>query len=49
MKLKKLISKGKFVSDEIVNNLLRQSIKNLKFRDRIIFDGIQEMFIKLKI
>ena len=34
-----LISKGKFVSDEIVNNLLKQSITNLKFRDRIIFDG----------
>ena len=34
-----LISKGKFVSDEIVNNLLRKSITNLKFRDRIIFDG----------
>ena len=35
----KLISKGKFASDEIVNTLLRQSITNLKFRDRIIFDG----------
>ena len=34
-----LISNGKFVSDEIVNTLLRQSITNLKFRDRIIFDG----------
>ena len=34
-----LLSKGKFVSDEIVNKLLRQSITNLKFRDRIIFDG----------
>ena len=34
-----LISKGKFVSNEIVNNLLRKSITNLKFRDRIIFDG----------
>ena len=34
-----LISKGKFVSNEIVNKLLRQSINNLKFRDRIIFDG----------
>ena len=34
-----LISNGKFVSDEIVNKLLRQSITNLKFRDRIIFDG----------
>ena len=37
--VEKLISKGMFVSDEIVNKLLRQSIKNLKFRDRIIFDG----------
>ena len=34
-----LISDGKFVSDEVVNTLLRQSITNLKFRDRIIFDG----------
>ena len=37
--IEKLISKGKFVSDETVNVLLRQSIMNLKFRDRIIFDG----------
>ena len=34
-----LISNGKFVSDDIVNTLLRKSITNLKFRDRIIFDG----------
>ena len=34
-----LISNGKFVSDKIVNTLLRKSITNLKFRDRIIFDG----------
>jgi adenylate kinase len=34
-----LISAGNFVSDEIVNLLLKQSISNLKFRDRIIFDG----------
>ena len=34
-----LISNGKFVLDETVNTLLRQSITNLKFRDRIIFDG----------
>ena len=39
IEIEKLISKGQFVSDKIVNNLLRQSIKNLKFRDRIIFDG----------
>ena len=38
-KIENLISKGNFVSDEIVNQLIRQSIVNLKFRDRIIFDG----------
>ena len=38
-KIEKLISNGKFASDEIVNTLLRKSITNLKFRDRIIFDG----------
>jgi adenylate kinase len=37
--IEKLISNGKFVSDETVNALLRQSITHLKFRDRIIFDG----------
>ena len=37
--IEKLISNGKFVSDKIVNTLLRQSITNLKYRDRIIFDG----------
>ena len=34
-----VISQGKFVSDEQVNSLLKQSILNLKYRDRIIFDG----------
>ena len=34
-----VISGGKFVSNETVNTLLRKSITNLKFRDRIIFDG----------
>jgi len=38
-KVEKLISNGKFVSDDTVNTLLRKSIINLKFRDRIIFDG----------
>jgi len=38
-KIENIISKGNFVSDEIVNNLLKQTILNLKFRDRIIFDG----------
>ena len=39
VEIEELISKGVFVSDEVVNKLLRQSINNLKFRDRIIFDG----------
>ena len=34
-----VISKGNFASDEIVNKLLKNAILNLKFRDRIIFDG----------
>ena len=38
-KIEKLISNGKFASDEIVNSLLKQCLNNLKFRDRIIFDG----------
>ena len=37
--IEELISKGKFASDKIVNQLLRRCITNLKFRDRIIFDG----------
>ena len=37
--IENLISNGQFVSDEVVNELLRKSITNLKFRDRIIFDG----------
>jgi adenylate kinase len=37
--IEKKISKGNFVTDEIVNNLLKKSISELKYRDRIIFDG----------
>ena len=37
--IEQLISNGEFASDKTVNILLRQSITNLKFRDRIIFDG----------
>ena len=37
--IEKIISKGKFVSDDFIKTLLKQSINNLKFRDRIIFDG----------
>jgi adenylate kinase len=39
LKIEYLISKGNFVSYEIVNQLLKDSISNLKYRDRIIFDG----------
>ena len=39
IEIEALISNGKFASDNIVNTLLRQSITNLKYRDRIIFDG----------
>ena len=37
--IEKIITKGNFVTDDIVNKLLRKTITNLKFRDRIIFDG----------
>jgi len=39
IEIEKLISNGEFVSDKTVNTLLKKSITNLKFRDRIIFDG----------
>ena len=37
--IKEKISKGNFVSDKVVNKLLKKTISELKFRDRIIFDG----------
>ena len=37
--IEKIISKGNFVSDEVVNELILQKVDNLKYRDRIIFDG----------
>ena len=39
VEIEAIISKGNFVSDKIVNELLKKTILNLKFRDRIIFDG----------
>ena len=38
-KIENKISKGNFVSDEVVNKLLKKNISELKYRDRIIFDG----------
>ena len=43
-KIEQTISKGNFVSDDIVNQLLINTINNLKFRDRIIFDGYPEVY-----
>ena len=37
--IEKKLSKGEFISDKIVNDLLRLSLNELKYRDRIIFDG----------
>jgi adenylate kinase len=47
-KIEMLISNGQFVSDKIVNDLLRKSITNLKFRDRIIFDGYPRNVVQAK-
>ena len=37
--IEKIISKGEFVSDEIVDNLIKKSILKIKFSHPIIFDG----------
>ena len=37
--IEKIIFKGNFVSDEVVNELILQKVSNLKYRDKIIFDG----------
>ena len=39
IEIEAMISKGKFVPDETINQLLKNTLLNLKFRDRIIFDG----------
>ena len=39
VEIEKLISKGEFVSDEIVNDLLKQTLSKLNSHDPIIFDG----------
>lgn len=38
-KIEEKISNGNFASDEIVNKLLKDCINDLRYRDRIIFDG----------
>jgi len=39
IQIDKIISKGNFVNDNIVNKLLKNFITNQLFRNRIIFDG----------
>ena len=38
-KIEKIISQGDLISDDIVNNLLKNVIANPNYRNRIIFDG----------
>jgi adenylate kinase len=38
-KIEKIIDQGDFVSDDIVNKLLKKFITNPSYRNRIIFDG----------
>ena len=38
-KIEQIINQGDFVSDDIVNKLLKKLITNLSYRNRIIFDG----------
>ncbi|MDP7540873.1 MAG: nucleoside monophosphate kinase [Candidatus Pelagibacter bacterium] len=38
-KIEKIIGQGDFVTDDIVNKLLKKVITNPSFRNRIIFDG----------
>ena len=46
LEIEKLIINGKFVSDTIINSLLKQSLTNIKFRDRIwIKNFMQKKFI----
>ena len=37
--IKKLVDKGSFVSDNIINNLVEMVISNEQCNDRLIFDG----------
>ena len=38
-KIEQIITQGDFVSDDIVNNLLKKVITNPEYRNKIIFDG----------
>ena len=38
-KIKSIIDKGKFVSDDIINNLIENVLTNTNYYNRLIFDG----------
>ena len=46
--IEKIISNGEFVSDNIVNTLLKNSINNLKFKNKIIFDGYPRNLLQVE-
>ncbi len=37
--IEKIISKGDFATDEIVNDIIENIIFNTKYKDKLIFDG----------
>ena len=39
IKIKSIIEKGSFVSDDIINNLINKILANKKFYNRLLFDG----------
>ena len=47
-KIEKIISHGDFVSDDIVNTLLKKVITNSNHRNRIIFDGYPRIIAQAK-
>ena len=39
IKIKEIIDKGQFVSDEIIDNLIKKILSNKKYFNRLVFDG----------
>jgi len=48
-KIKNIIDKGSFVSDEIINNLITNILSNEKFYNKLIFDGYPRNLNQAKI
>ena len=47
-KIEQIIAQGDFVTDDIVNELLKKFITNYNYRNRIIFDGYPRNIIQAK-